>query len=111
VLDVLGAWRGLAMARAQSHLPGRSLLGPALSESPLPITNCTSLFPCPLNSWGVLSGDHVVEAQPWDADWNCVDLATGLEHASGAACERLRRSSIAYFPELPNGRANAARFY
>jgi hypothetical protein len=109
LLDVLGVWRGLAMTGARSRLPGRSLLGPALAEpAVLPITNCTGLFPCPLNTWGLLSGSHVLEAQPWDADWNCVDLATGREHARDAGCGRLREASKAYFPTLPNGRTNSA---
>jgi sulfatase-like protein len=105
VLDALGVWRGLSMVGERARLPGRSLLGPADEHrAAVPITNCTGMFPCPLDVWGMLGGDHAIEAQPWDADWNCVDLSRGEEHARGAACAALRDESRAYFPRLPNGR-------
>jgi hypothetical protein len=104
VLDALGVWRGLSMVGQRARLPGRSLFGPADERSAaVPITNCTGMFPCPLNVWGMLGGDHAIEAQPWDGDWNCVDLSRGEEHARGAACDVLREKSRAYFPRMPNG--------
>jgi hypothetical protein len=120
LLDVLGVWRGLGMAASRARMPGHSLLEPKAEDvnvlpprelegsigPAVPITNCTAAFPCPLNTWGVLSGDHALVAQPWDAAWNCVDLASGKEHDMGAPCDRLVRSSAAYFPELPNGKPN-----
>jgi Sulfatase len=105
LLDALGVWRGLSIVSERARLAGRSLLEPADEPSAaVPITNCTGMFPCPLDVWGILRGDHVIEAQPWDGDWNCVDLSRGQEHASGATCDVLREKSRAYFPRMPNGR-------
>jgi hypothetical protein len=108
LLDALGVWRGLGMAGERARLRGRSLLEEVNNPRvAVPITNCTGLFPCPLDVWGVLGGDRVIEAQPWDGDWNCVDLGRQEEHVQGPACERLRVESRRYFPRLPNGRDNA----
>ncbi len=104
LLDALGVWRGLALAGERAKLAGQSLLGPIREANAIPITNCTGLFPCPLNAWGMLAGDHALEGQPWDADWNCVDLARGEERARGPACDRLREWSARYFSTMPNGR-------
>jgi Sulfatase len=106
MLDALGVWRGLALVGERAALPGQSLLEPTSWPAPIPITNCTGLFPCPLNTWGVLDGDHALSAQPWDGDWNCVDLARGEEHASGPACQALRQASRLAFPLMPSGAKN-----
>jgi glucan phosphoethanolaminetransferase (alkaline phosphatase superfamily) len=106
LLDALGVWRGLAMAGPRSHLLGQSLLEAQWVERAIPITNCTELFPCPLNTWGVLEGAHALEAQAWDGDWNCVDLASGKEHTTGPSCDALSLASRRYFSKRPNGRSN-----
>jgi glucan phosphoethanolaminetransferase (alkaline phosphatase superfamily) len=106
LLDALGVFRGLAMAPMRARLPGRSLLAPVARLEPTPATNCTRVFPCPLDTWGMLGDGHDAVAQPWDGGWNCVDLLTTQEHQEGRACEELAAASRAYFPTLPNGRAN-----
>jgi hypothetical protein len=110
VLDLLGVWRGLALVTERSQMLGQSLLAPTWIERAVPMTNCTSLFPCPLSTWGVLAGDHAIVAQPWDSAWNCLDLKAGEEHRQGAACSDLRQVSRDYFATLPNGRANDADY-
>jgi Sulfatase len=107
ILDALGVWEGIPLGGERSHFLGQSLFGASLVPSAVPITNCTELFPCPLNAWGVLWGDHVLEGQAWDGDWNCVDLASQEEHTRGPACDALSLASKSFFPTLPNGRLNA----
>jgi hypothetical protein len=76
-------------------------------RAPVPITNCTAMFPCPLSTWGLLFEDRALEAQRWDGDWKCVDLARDAEvDLRDPSCRLLRESSKARFPELPNRRPN-----
>lgn len=108
VLDAFGVWDGVAMAglRARAKLSGRSLLAPVTPAPPVPVTNCTSLFPCPLNTWGMLGEGSALIAQAWDGEWKCINLATGKEHGDREACAPLRAASHDYFPLLPGGQVN-----
>jgi hypothetical protein len=107
LLDVAGVLDGYAMAPYRKALFGRSLVAPrrALSE-PVPLTNCTSLFPCPLETWGLLDDTHELTAQAWDADFRCTTLAGLPESAAHPACERLRDASKKWFAAKPNGTPN-----
>jgi hypothetical protein len=89
---------------------GRSLVGPVRPlPAAIPMTNCTEMFRCPLDTWGLLSESRVLTAQPWDADWRCVDLRGAAASAGDAECGRLRAASLGYFKTLPNGAPNGAR--
>jgi hypothetical protein len=106
LLDVFGVLDSLPMAALRSELDGRSLLRPYVPmRKALPITNCTQMFPCPVNAWGVLRDRWELHAQVWDPEWQCVDLG-GADRADGAECARLREASRAYFPTLPNKKPN-----
>ncbi len=106
VLDALGVLNGMAMAPMRARLTGHSLLAPPVPAVPIPMTNCTPMFPCPLNTWGMQGQAHALVAQPWDSDWNCVDLETHGERSRDDACTVLREASRRYFPTLPGGQAN-----
>jgi hypothetical protein len=106
VLDAFGALGSLGMTSLRPRLAGSSLLAQGRALAPLPMTNCTSMFPCPLDTWGMLGEGHALVAQPWDGAWNCVDLVTRTERSDGAACDALRAASRSYFPRLPGGQAN-----
>ncbi len=107
VLDVYGVLDSFGISSQRAQLKGRSWLrSVAKLSAPIPITNCTAMFPCPVNTWGLLSDTYALQAQAWDGDWNCVNLRTGAEHASEAVCGALRDESLAFFPVLPNGRPN-----
>ncbi|MEO6421057.1 MAG: sulfatase-like hydrolase/transferase [Polyangiaceae bacterium] len=107
ILDAYGVLDGFALRTERAKLKGRSWLRPVEKfAGPIPITNCTAMFPCPVNTWGLLSDTHALEAQSWDGDWNCVNLTTGEEHANDPACRTLRDGSAGFFSLLPNGRPN-----
>jgi hypothetical protein len=108
ILDLYGALGTYALAPYEPAFAGRSLLAPpAPMRAPVPITNCTAMFPCPLSTWGLLFEDRALEAQRWDGDWKCVDLARDAEvDLRDPSCRLLRESSKARFPELPNRRPN-----
>jgi hypothetical protein len=88
-------------------LPGRSLLR-ALPPStpPLPITNCTAMWPCPLAVWGVLDGPRKLTAQAWDGAWRCLSLVGAEREVDLATCGDLVKASQGFFPTKPNGDAN-----
>jgi hypothetical protein len=108
MLDALGVLDGIAMDPYRGGLAGRSLLRPySPMAAAIPITNCTAIFPCALNVWGMLRDDHAVVAQPWDSGFYCVDFASGDDAAPmGEECACLREDSRAFFPTLPNRRPN-----
>jgi arylsulfatase A-like enzyme len=107
VLDVMGVLDGYAMAGYRRALAGRSLVAARepLAE-PVPVTNCTSLFPCPLRTWGVFDEARALIAQQWDGDFRCTTLAGTPEDAASAACGRLRAASRKWFATKPNGAPN-----
>lgn len=111
VLDVLGVWDNSSVAEHRRVMPGRSLLRPFEPRAPIPVTNCTAMFPCPLNTWGLYAGDRKLVSRVWDGGWSCLalggDPGEEREAAQGdPACERLRDLSRRTFPLLPNGAPN-----
>ena len=108
LLDALGVLDGIAMDPYRRDLAGRSLLRPySPMARAIPISNCTAIFPCALNVWGMLRDDHAVVGQPWDDGFRCVNFATGDDAAPmEGACAELRDDSKAFFPTLPNRRPN-----
>ena len=90
-------------------MPGRSLLRPYEARAPIPVTNCTGMFTCPLNTWGVYEGDRKLVARAWDGGWYCMALGGAEERVvdwPDPACDRLRTFSQRTFPLLPNGTPN-----
>jgi arylsulfatase A-like enzyme len=108
ILDLYGVLGGYALAPYERALAGRSLVAPpAPMRAPVPITNCTAMFPCPLSTWGLLFEDRALEAQRWDGDWRCLDLTRDAElDVRDPTCRTLRDSSKSRFPELPNRKPN-----
>ena len=108
LLDALGLWDNSAIRAHRARMSGTSLLRSEAPGGPIPVTNCTGMFPCPLNTWGVYDGARKLVAQAWDGGWACLELG-GTERPARAgdpACERLREASRATFPLLPNGAPN-----
>jgi Sulfatase len=107
ILDALGILDHFALAGARARMPGRSLLRPAeAAPPPVPITNCTELWPCPLNTWGVLAGDRKLTAQAWDSGWRCLALTGGEHEVDLAGCRDLVEASRRLFTRRPNGEPN-----
>ena len=109
VLDALGLWDNFAVAPHRARLPGRSLLRPHEERAPIPVTNCTGMFPCPVNTWGFYDGDRKLVARVYDSAWRCLALGGPEERlvdGPDLACARLRALSEQTFPLLPNGAAN-----
>lgn len=108
VLDAMGLWDNSAVAPHRAKMAGRSLLRPYEPRGPIPVTNCTTMFPCPLNTWGVYDDDHKLVAHIWDGAWECLIAGDEEKVAPGgdAICPRLAEVSRKHFPLLPNGTPN-----
>lgn len=109
VLDAMGLWDNTAVAAHRAKMAGRSLLRPYEPRGPLPVTNCTTMFPCPLNTWGVYEDDHKLVAHIWDGNWECLVASNGEEKIApggDTVCPRLAEVSRKHFPLLPNGTPN-----
>ncbi|MES1185946.1 MAG: sulfatase-like hydrolase/transferase [Myxococcales bacterium] len=75
VLDLLGVPDDPRIARYREKMPGHSLLRPALTTEPLPLTNCAGVWSCAFENWGFMQGPRKLEARSWDTGWNCYDVA------------------------------------
>ncbi len=108
LLDVMGVLDSFAMRRLAATLVGRSLIRPPRPmDQPIPISNCTGIFTCPLNTWGMLQATTTIQAQAWDGWWRCVDMVSGHEQPMARPeCLRLQRASAVWFPQLPGGAEN-----
>lgn len=106
LLDALGIRDHFALARHVARMPGRSLLRALAPSAPLPVTNCSEMFPCPLSAWGVLAPGRKLFAQPWDRGWKCLRLEGGEHEVPAVECEDLVEVSRGSFPTLPNGEPN-----
>ena len=108
LLDLWGIGRHIAVEGWAAQLSGRSLLSPLGPVGLLPITNCTELFPCPINTWGLLGDDIKLTAQSWDGNWRCLGLSPVEGERTLEHCERLVRAACQIFPRLPNGNVSGA---
>jgi Sulfatase len=107
ILDALGIYDHFALAGARAAMVGRSLLRPLLTSPPaLPITNCSEMWQCPLNAWGVLAGNRKLTAQAWDGAWRCLTLEGGEKEVDLGRCADLVAASRRFFPLRPNGEPN-----
>lgn len=104
-LDAIGLHDVFGVDR--SKLPGRSMLRPWVSRDAFPVTNCTEMFKCPVNTWGLYENDHKLQARIFDNSWTCTVTGPGPELSIGdPVCEHLRAESRKRFPLLPNGDPN-----
>lgn len=107
LLDVSGVLNHVAMEPYRRFFAGRSLVAARRPlPGPVPVTNCTAMFPCPLNTWGVIDERYELLAQAWDGDWRCQRHDGTALLPQEPACVHLRRASRAYFERRPNGASN-----
>jgi len=109
LVGIYGVEDAVGLRAHRAHLVGRDLLAPDLPPlAPVAITNCTGMFPCPVNTWGMLGEDHKVVMQAWDGEWRCEALLP-TEHELApwdAPCVKLLEASRPVFEKKPNGAPN-----
>lgn len=107
ILDTLGLLGAVGAGPIEGKLSGRSLLRDQNAAWPVPVSNCTAIFPCPISTWGMLSETQLLTAQPWDDRFHCTKLGeAATPDDTGPGCDALRKASVAYFPKLPSGKEN-----
>ena len=75
LLDLIGVNQDPAIAQYQKRMPGHSLLRPALSTQPLLMSNCTGVWSCAFENWGIMQKNMKLESRAWDSGWRCHDVA------------------------------------
>lgn len=76
ILDLIGVWNDPAIAQYRAKMPGTSLIGPGLTDEPLPMTNCAGVWSCAFENWGYMHENLKLEARSWDRGWKCFDVLT-----------------------------------
>ncbi|HKO52215.1 MAG TPA: sulfatase-like hydrolase/transferase [Polyangiaceae bacterium] len=75
ILNLMGVDQDPAIARFQARMPGHSLLRTPLSDQPLLMSNCTGVWSCAFENWGIMQKNLKVESRAWDTGWKCHDVA------------------------------------
>jgi glucan phosphoethanolaminetransferase (alkaline phosphatase superfamily) len=88
VLDLMGVLDAPEIASYKARLHGHSLLRPALSEQPVPMTNCAGVWSCAFENWGYMQRNLKLEARSWDLGWKCYDLDTDPGERTDLGAER-----------------------
>jgi arylsulfatase A-like enzyme len=74
LLDLIGVGGDPKIDTYTQRMPGHSLIRPALTEAPLPMTNCSGVWSCAFENWGYMHKNRKLEARSWDRGWKCYDL-------------------------------------
>jgi glucan phosphoethanolaminetransferase (alkaline phosphatase superfamily) len=75
VLDLMGVLDDPKIGKYRTRMHGHSLLRPALTKQPVPLTNCAGVWSCAFENWGYMQGSLKLEARSWDRGWKCYDVA------------------------------------
>jgi glucan phosphoethanolaminetransferase (alkaline phosphatase superfamily) len=76
VLDLLGLWDAPEIGGFKSAMVGESWLRVRGEPKPLLLTNCSGVWGCAFQNWGVMQGTRKLIAREWDSAWRCYDVAT-----------------------------------
>lgn len=104
ILDLMGVLDEPRIAEHVARLPGRSLLRPPLAVEPLPMTNCSGVWSCAAESWGVIQGSRRLHARAGDPAFGCFDLAhdeAEKQPLPADACSDLTAVALKRFERLP----------
>jgi phosphoglycerol transferase MdoB-like AlkP superfamily enzyme len=104
ILDLMGVDQDPAIARYKARMPGHSLLRPQLSEGPLLMTNCSQLWTCAFENWGIMQKNLKIESRAWDTGWKCHDVAQDpleLVNLDLSECGNLADLAAQAFGRLP----------
>lgn len=92
MLDWLGLWDAPEIAPYRAKMPGKSLVRPDPPERGagpiLHVSNCSGVWGCALENWGVVQGFRKLIAREWDADWGCYDVSEDPSEKASLPLER-----------------------
>jgi arylsulfatase A-like enzyme len=75
ILDLMGLWDAPELERFREAMAGSSLLRPGRPERTMALTNCSGVWGCAFENWGVMRGFKKVLAREWERSWLCYDVA------------------------------------
>jgi arylsulfatase A-like enzyme len=104
ILDLMGLWEAPQLSRYREAMFGRSLLRPGGEQPTLALTNCSGVWGCAFENWGVMRGPVKVISREWDAAWLCYDVRTDPEEQSpmeSKTCAALEAEAARTFGVLP----------
>lgn len=104
VMDLMGVWDAPELARFRKKIIGTSLLRPELNERALPMTNCSAVWSCAFENWGMMRGHMKLEARAWDHSFHCWDLKIDPGETLNLGedgCGDLKKRALAVFGRLP----------
>jgi glucan phosphoethanolaminetransferase (alkaline phosphatase superfamily) len=105
-LDVMGLWDATALDEFRPKLIGRSLLRAQQAPAVVAMTNCSALWSCAYENWGIMQGSLKAFARtPYDTGWQCFDVATDplevLNLRDTAPCQALIAEALVRFGRAP----------
>ena len=104
ILDLMGIDQDPSIAKYQARMPGHSLLRPALSNQPLLMSNCTGVWSCAFENWGIMQKNMKLESRAWDSGWRCHDVAKDpmeFQNLELSACGDLVKLANEAYGRLP----------
>lgn len=104
ILDLMGVHDDPGVDKYRSKMLGHSLLRPALTTGPLPMTNCAGVWSCAFENWGYMQRNMKIEARAWDVGWHCYDVEKDpleKDDLGPEACGPLKDLALKTFGRLP----------
>jgi glucan phosphoethanolaminetransferase (alkaline phosphatase superfamily) len=104
MLDLMGLWDEPSWASFREAMVGQSLIRSGRVESSTVLTNCSGVWGCAFENWGIMRGFRKLHAREWDADWLCYDVRADPEERAplpAGDCADLRAEAERHFGHLP----------
>jgi arylsulfatase A-like enzyme len=105
VLDVMGLWDLPEIDRFKQKLDGESWLRTRGPTRTVPLTNCSPMWSCAFENWGVMRGSLKVLARtPYDRGWRCFDVLSDpseKQRLHTPECAALKKEALGIFGRLP----------
>lgn len=107
LLDLMGLWGAPEVAGWAEQMVGESWLRAPGPRPVLRLTNCSGVWGCAFQNWGVAQGTRKLIAREWDASWLCYDVAKDpfeKTDLGGDACAELRSVAEETFGGMPGAK-------
>ena len=104
MLDLMGLLEAPAVAPYRVNMVGSSLLRGEYPERTVALTNCTGVWGCVFQNWGLMRGSRKLHAREWDGAWLCYDVARDpgeLNPLPLDRCANLVTEAERIYPSVP----------
>lgn len=107
LLDLMGLWDAPELQGFKEQMVGESWLRAPGTRAPLAFTNCSGVWGCAFQNWGVVHGTRKLIAREWDATWLCYDVSKDPFEKNDLgpdACADLRSVAETTFGGMPGAK-------